>query len=91
MRDVYLWFDRIFSGFIRMLPDRPAIIPVDVLLDVECTRTSVIQTSSTTDSIRASKYTLDGTTNLRKVLNKRCALQSVYKIVLDSLRIVLKP
>ena len=35
-------------------------------------------------------YTPDGTTNLRKVLNKRCAQQSVYKTVLDSLRVELR-
>ena len=39
------------------------------------TRTGVIQTGSTTAGIRAGKYTPDGTTNLRKILNKRCAQQ----------------
>ena len=50
MRDVYLWFDRIFSDFIGMLPDRPVIILVDVRLDVLCTQTGVIQTGSATTS-----------------------------------------
>ena len=54
------------------------------------TRTGVIQTGSATAGIRAGKYTPDGTTNLRKILNKRCAQQSVYKTVLNSLRIVLR-
>ena len=49
------------------------IIPVKVCLDVQRTLAGVIQSGSGTAGIRAGKYTLDGTTNLRKVLNKRCA------------------
>ena len=30
MRDVYLCYDLISSGFIEILPDRPMIIPVEV-------------------------------------------------------------
>ena len=40
-----------------------------------CTLTGVTQTGSATAGIRAGKYTPDGTTNLRKILNKRCAQQ----------------
>ena len=49
------------------------IIPAKVLLDVQCTRTGVILTGSATAGIRAGKCTYDDTTNLKKVLNKRCA------------------
>ena len=79
VRDIYLCFDRIFSGFIGMLPNRPMIIPIKVRLDVQRTLAGIIQNGSATTGIRAGKYTPDGTTNFRKVLNKRCALQSVYK------------
>ena len=89
MRDVYLCYDRIFSGYIGMLPDRPIIIPVEVRLNIQRNRTSVTQTDSATAVIRASKYTPDGTTNLRKILNKRCAQQKCYKNASDSLRIML--
>ena len=54
-----------------------------------CTLTSVTQTDSATAGIRAGKYTPDGTTNLRKILNKSCAQQKVYKTAMDMLRIVL--
>ena len=30
MRDIYVCFDRIFSGYIGILPDRPMIILVEV-------------------------------------------------------------
>ena len=30
VREVYLCYDRIFNGFIGILPDRPMIIPVEV-------------------------------------------------------------
>ena len=79
MRDVYLCYDPISSDFIGILPDRPMVIPVEVRLDVQCTKTGIIQTGSATAGIRAGKYTPDGTTNLRKVLNKRCAQQKCCK------------
>ena len=34
VRDVYLCYEPIFSGYIGMLPEGPVIIPVEVLLDV---------------------------------------------------------
>ena len=48
MRDVYLCYDLISSGFIGILPDKPIIIPVEVWLDVYCTQIGVIQAGSTT-------------------------------------------
>ena len=34
VRDVYLCYDPIFSGYIGMLLEEPVIIPIEVLLDV---------------------------------------------------------
>ena len=34
VRDIYLCYDRIFSGYIGMLLDRPRIIPIKVRLDI---------------------------------------------------------
>ena len=90
VRDIYLCYDQIFSGYIGMLPDRPMIIPVMVCLDVQRTLAGITQSGSATAGIRVGMYTPDGTTNLRKDLDKRCAQQSVYKTVLNSLRIVLR-
>ena len=89
VQDIYLCYDQIFSGYIGILPDRPRIIPIKVRLVVLCTWFGIIQNGSTTAGIKAGKYTPGGTTNLRKILGKRCARQSVYKTVLDLLRIVL--
>ena len=83
MRDVYLCYDPISSGYIGILPEGPITILVEVRLGVWCTRTGIFQTGSATAGIRAGKYTLDSTTNFRKVLNKRCARQSVYKTMWD--------
>ena len=51
------------------------IMLVEVRLGVQCAQTGVIRTGSATAGIRAGKYTHDDTTNLRKILNKRCAQQ----------------
>ena len=67
MRDVYLCYDPISSGFIGKLPDIPRIMPVKVRQDASCTRTSIIQSGSATAGIRAGKYTPDGTINLNKI------------------------
>ena len=48
VREVYLCYDRIFSGFIGILPDRPMIIPIKVRLIVWCTWSGVIQNGSAT-------------------------------------------
>ena len=55
----------------------------------EDTKTGVSQSGSVIAGIRAGKYTPDSTTNLRKILKKRCAQQKCYKNALDSLRILL--
>ena len=51
--------------------------------------TGVSQSGSVIAGIRAGMYTPDSTTNLRKILKKRCAQQKCYKNALDSLRILL--
>ena len=86
MRDVYLHYDPISSGYIGILPEGPLVILDEVF---ETLKLVYFQSGSATASIRVGKYTPNGTTNLRKILNKRCAQQKCYKNVSDSLRIML--
>jgi len=66
-----------------MLPDRPAIIPVDVLLDVECTRTSVIQTGSATEA--KGKHPIAKLPSSLLVVGKFLAKQTLLLILIGEI------
>ena len=66
-----------------MLPNRPAIIPVDVLLDVECTRTSVIQTGSATEA--KGKHPIAKLPSSLLVVGKFLAKQTLLLILIGEI------